>query len=102
MARIVAVSGFPWRSRVPRRSSSTGTPAAPMATFVRPRRQGRPKVSLIMTAMRLPVRLRRAAASFFRGTVRMAWEQSYNIAPGNIGMVDAGIGADETMMGFRD
>jgi hypothetical protein len=45
-----------------------------MATFVSPRRQGRPKVSLMMTAMRLRVHLRSAAASFladrsgFRGS----------------------------------
>src|SRR6266481_8614614 len=41
------------------------------------------------------------SSEFFCGTVRMAWEQSYKIVAGNIGMVDAGIGADETMMGFR-
>src|SRR6266403_503170 len=40
-------------------------------------------------------------SEFFCGAVRMAWEQSYKIVARDIGMVDAGIGADETMMGFR-
>src|SRR6266404_2206404 len=61
-ARMVASSGFEWRSRVPRRSRSTGIPAAPMATLVRPSRQGRPNVSLMITAMRFLVSLRISAA----------------------------------------
>src|SRR6266478_4052354 len=46
--------------------------------------------------------LTKSGSEFLCGAVRMAREQSYNIAAGDIGMVDAGIGADETMMGFRD
>ena len=41
-ARTVAVSNFPSRSRVPRKSKSTGNPDAPMATLVSPSRHGRP------------------------------------------------------------
>jgi len=83
-ARTVAVSGLPWRSRVPRKSWRTGTPEAPMATSVKPRRQGRPKVSLIMTATRLPVSWRRAAASFFCGKIGVARKKSYNVFAGDV------------------
>src|SRR6266481_4564316 len=46
--------------------------------------------------------LTKSGSEFLCGAVRMAREQSYNIVAGDIGMVNAGIGADETMMGFRD
>src|SRR6266849_1913995 len=46
--------------------------------------------------------LTKSGGEFFCGTVRMAWEQSYKIVARDIGMVNAGIGADETMTGFRD
>ena len=71
-----------------------------MATSVKPKRQGRPKVSLIMTATRLPVSWRRARSEFFRGKIGIAREQSYDIFAGNVRMVDAGIGAHETVACF--
>jgi len=46
--------------------------------------------------------LTKGGCEFSCGTVRMAWKNSYNIAAGDIGMVDAGVSADETMMCFRD
>jgi len=42
------------------------------------------------------------SSEFFCGTVRMAWEQSYTIAAGNIGMVDAAWRRRNNHDGFRD
>ena len=50
----------PEASAVPRKSSSTASPAAPMAMSVWPSRQGRPAVSVTSTPSRSPVRSRRA------------------------------------------
>ena len=62
-ARIVPCSLRPLASRVPRKSSSTASPAAPIATFVRPSRHGLPNVSDTMTATRAAVSFRRRSAS---------------------------------------
>lgn len=74
VATTVALSGLPCASTPPRRSSSTRTPAAPMATSVSPVRQGLPKVSVITTptstprVSRSPSRMRTAEASGSSGS----------------------------------
>ena len=72
-AMTVASIARPWASGRPRRSSSTVTPATPMAQSVSPSRQGRPSVSVTMTPTETPViscsrcRSARADASGSRG-----------------------------------
>ena len=51
-ATTVTSMGLPVASGVPRRSSTTGTPAAPIATSVWPCRHGRPSVSVTTTPTR--------------------------------------------------
>lgn len=76
VATIVALSGFPWASVPPRRSSRTRTPAAPIATSVSPVRHGRPKVSVTITPTstpsdsRSPARIAAAEASGSSGSSR--------------------------------
>jgi len=65
-----------------------------MATFVSPRRQGRPKVSLMMTAMRLRVRIAERDSEIFRGPVGISGKQCHGIVARNIRMIHARIGAD--------
>ncbi len=62
-AAIVTSMRRPLASGVPRRSSSTRMPAAPIATSVCPCRHGRPSVSVMMTPIRTPNRSRSAAHS---------------------------------------
>ena len=62
-----------------------------------PRRNGRPKLSLTMTAMRLPLNAPPAAPQGFGRGVRVERQQQHPFAAlvrGDIGMVDAGIGHD--------
>ena len=72
-AMTVASIARPWASGSPRRSSSTVTPATPIAESVSPSRQGRPRVSVTTTPTESPVRSRspcrkaRADASESRG-----------------------------------
>ena len=54
-ATWVISSGWPRSSVVPRRSSITVTPAAPMQKSVTPSRHGRPAVSVITTPTSVPV-----------------------------------------------
>src|SRR5580704_6867681 len=86
-ARTVARRSLRWRSRVPRRSASAGTPNAPMATLVSPKRQGLPNVSLMTPAMR-----RGQAAG---GAVGISWEERDGIAARDVGVVHTPIGAHE-------
>ena len=53
-ATTVASSTRPVWSLVPRRSTSAGNPAHPMATFTRPRRHARPNVSVTTTPTEPP------------------------------------------------
>ncbi|CAM5688207.1 hypothetical protein SGLAM104S_01004 [Streptomyces glaucescens] len=70
----MALSGLPYASVPPRRSSSTRTPAAPIATSVSPERQGRPKLSATTTPTvtprmsRSPSRIARAEPSGSSGS----------------------------------
>ncbi len=69
VATTVELSGLPWASVAPRRSSRTRTPAEPIATSVSPVRHGRPKVSVTTTptstdrVSRTPARIAAAEAS---------------------------------------
>ncbi len=60
-AGAVTASGLPWASTRPAWSSSTASPAAPIAMSVWPSRQARPAVSVTTTATLRPVRSARAA-----------------------------------------
>ena len=60
-ATMVASSTRPDPSSVPRRSTSAGRPAHPMATLTTPSRHGRPKVSVITTASHTPKASRRVS-----------------------------------------
>jgi hypothetical protein len=66
-----------------------------MATFTTPRRQGRPKLSLMMTPGRDTAAQPKRGAQHRGGGVRVVRQQQHLFAPGSIvhiGAIDAGIG----------
>ena len=91
-----------WRRRAPRQSSSGAMPAQPIATSPWPVRQARPNESVITTPGRdagelaQPRPMRRADASGSRGSINTV------SSPGTLDCVDAGVGADEAVMGLAD
>ena len=96
MATTVALSGLPYASVPPRRSSSTRTPAAPMATSVSPLRQGRPKVSVTTHADVDAQRVPQPVADPPRGGVGVLGQQQHG-ARGGVGGVDPGRGHHEAL-----
>ncbi len=77
-------------------------PATPMATSVRPSRQGRPKVSVMMTGMER-CRVFFSAPWILRGgTVGILGQQERVAASVDVGDVDRAVGADQAMAGFGD
>ena len=97
----VTCSSRPRLSSVPRRSTIARMPAQPMATSVRPRRHGRPKVSDTITATstpraaRRPSRIRRAERSLSSGS-----EGGPAIV--DVRQVDSRVGAHEAVLGLAD
>ena len=100
----VASSSRPSASARPRQSSSGASPAQPIATSAWPRRQARPKLSATIdrrspatpAAVAISARMRRAEASGSSGS-----RQTVSVV-GQVGAVDAGVGADEAVVGFGD
>ena len=76
-------------------------PATPTATSTVPTRQARPKLSLIMTADLLAGAGAESRANPARRTVGVFGQQRHLLEP-DIGLIDAGIGADKAMMSFDD
>ena len=97
----VTWSSRPWLSSVPRRSTTARMPAQPMATSVRPRRHGRPKVSDTITATSTPRRAAEPVADA-AGRAVAVLGQERGPALVDVGQVDAGVGADEPVLGLAD
>ena len=100
-AIVVTRSSRPRSSRRPTQSSSGVSPAAPIATSTSPSRQARPKRvgdrrrrGGRLAAAAMPVRRRRAER------VRVLGQQDHLVLPRRVRLVDAGVGADEAVVGL--
>ena len=100
-ATSVTFSSRPWASFVPRRSRIASRPETPMATSTRPRRQARPKVSVITTGTSTPVQVAQGHPQAVGGAVGVGGEQ-HRGAGGGVGAVHPGVGADEAVAGAGD
>ena len=95
----VTSNSRPKRSGWPRRSTNAGSPAAPSATPTVPLRQGRPKLSLMMTPMPTPktsIRCCRKACAEPSGSTGNSSTRSRAVLRRDVRVVDAGIGHHET------
>ena len=75
-----------------------GRPAAPIAMPQVPRRQARPKLSLMTTPIVAPKRCAKPRAQRFRRCVGIARQQQHAmhaVRRGDVGLVDAGVGHHE-------
>ena len=77
-------------------------PATPMATSVRPSRQGRPKVSVMMTGMERCRVFFSCAVNSCGGTVGIFRKQERVTASVDVGDINRAVGADQAVVGFRD
>ena len=97
----VATRSRPLASGVPLRSTTAATPAQPMATSVTPRRHVRPNVSEMITPTSTAEEGAQAGPDPAGGTVRILGEQRRR-AQGDVGEVDARVGADEPVRRLAD
>ncbi len=96
----VTSRGRPLISLSPRRSSSEGTPAAPMASPTVPSRQARPALSEITTPMSEPKCASIRALSLQRAAVGMLGQQQHApavVAGLQVRLVDAGVGEHQAV-----
>ena len=100
-AGAVTASWLPCASTRPAWSSSTTSPAAPMAMSVWPSRQARPAVSVTTTATLRPVRSATSARSASGRGVRVDGQQ-HEGADLDVGVVDAGRGHGQAEPGAHD
>ena len=91
----------PARSRSPRWSITARKPATPIATFTRPRRKARPWVSVTTTPTRPPTAAAIAGLQAPRRSVGVDRQQHHR-ALGHVRGVDAGVRADEAVVGLAD
>ena len=78
-------------------------PATPMATSVRPSRQGRPKLSVMMTGMESLQASLQLAMQYLRRTRSGSFGQQQRVlAAVDVGNIHAAVGADEAVASFGD